>query len=372
MGIGLVLGWTANVFAQAQTDLEEIKKKISEYEAQVSRLQSQAKTLQSQIFYFDKQISLTGLQINQTEKEIGELEARIGSLEVALSRLSVLFSTRAAESYKMQRMQEPWLVLLTAQDLPDFVSRYHYLRLIQEQDKQLLLSWQQTQKLYEEQRSEIAILKDKLSQQRQVLGQQKVNKQYLLETTKNDEKKYQSLLAQARSEFEAIQAILAGKGEENEVGKVKQGDRVASIISGESCNSSGEHLHLIVRKGGEVQNPFNYFKGISFENCSGSGCGSSDGDSFNPSGSWDWPIAGPVEFTQGYGSTWAIKNTWVGKVYQFHNGIDVDSPNSEIKSVANGTLYRGSFTGSSGCRLRYVRVAHEGSDLETMFLHVNY
>ena len=105
-------------------------------------------------------------------------------------------------------------------------------------------------------------------------------------------KKYQQLLATARAEFEAIQAIIAGKGEEEEVGSVSQGQRIASLIQGPSCNSSGEHLHFMASKGNNTVNPFSYLKGgVDHENCSGSSCGSSAGDPFNPSGSWDWPIS---------------------------------------------------------------------------------
>ena len=194
-----------------------------------------------------------------------------------------------------------------------------------------------------------------------------------MEQTRNDEKKYQQLLSAARAEFEAIQAIIAGKGQEEEVGKVSQGQRIASIIQGPSCNSSGGHLHFIVSQSGNTQNPFSQLKNIDFENCSGSSCGSSDGDPFNPSGSWDWPINPKVKFTQGYGSTWAVRNTWVGRVYSFHNGIDIDSGSSpEIRAVRAGTLYQGSYSGSSGCRLRYVRIDHDDSDLETFYLHINY
>jgi len=202
---------------------------------------------------------------------------------------------------------------------------------------------------------------------------QKAAKDNLLKLTKNDEKRYQSLLAAARSELEAIQAIIAGKGQETQIGSVGQGQRIASIIQGASCNSSGQHLHFIVSQGGAVQNPFNYLKsGIAFNNCSGGSCGSSDGDPFNPSGSWDWPIVPTVDFSQGYGVTWAVRNTWVGSIYGFHNGIDIDSPSSEVRAVRSGVLYRGSYVGSAGCALRYVRVDHDENEFETFYLHINY
>ena len=217
-------------------------------------------------------------------------------------------------------------------------------------------------------------MQEQLEVQKKNLDAQKKAKAYLLQVTKNDEKKYQQLLARAKAEYEAIQAITAGKGVETKVGKVNEGEKIASIIQGTSCNSSGTHLHFMVRSGTTALNPFNYLSpNISYENCSGSSCGSGDGDSFNPSGSWNWPINGPIKFSQGFGATWAIRNSWVGRIYSFHNGIDINSESSStIKAVKSGTLYRGSYSGGGGCRLRYVRVDHDDSNLDTLYLHVNY
>jgi hypothetical protein len=254
--------------------------------------------------------------------------------------------------------------------LGEVVSRYHYLQKIQEADRDLLVRLQEAQDVYEEEKVDQEDLQAQLEEQGRVLGAQKTAKADLLAITRNDEKKYQALLAQARAEYEAIQAIIAGKGEETEVGKVSEGQRIASVIQGASCNSSGAHLHFIVSQNGNTHNPFSYLRAIDYENCSGPGeCGAAD--AFNPSGNWGWPISPKIKFSQGYGSTWAIQNTWVGRIYSFHNGIDINSlSSSEAKAVKSGTLYRGSY--GVGCQLRYVRVDHDDSDLDTFYLHINY
>jgi murein DD-endopeptidase MepM/ murein hydrolase activator NlpD len=55
---------------------------------------------------------------------------------------------------------------------------------------------------------------------------------------------------------------------------------------------------------------------------------------------------------------------------QPHTGIDMINNNLNIKSVANGTLYRGSI-GCRGGTLRYVHVKHDDG-MNTYYLHVNY
>lgn len=352
--------------------LEDLKKKIDEYQSQLNILSSQAKTLSNQIAQFNAQINLTTLKISETEEKINLLTGRIDQLEGSLDSLTEAFSSRAVETYKLSKVENGFAFLLSAGDIGQAVSRFHYLQKIQEADRNLLIRLQEAQTTYKGEKADQEELQITLEQQKKTLDSQKAAKAYLLTATKNDEKKYQQLLAQAKAEYEAIQAIIAGKGKETEVGPVNEGQRIASVIQGASCNSSAAHLHFIVRKeGGTTENPFSYLQGgVSHENCSGSSCGSSDGDPFNPSGSWPWPISPSIKYTQGYGSTWAVRNTWVGKIYSFHNGIDINSASSEVRAVRKGKLYQGSY--NVGCLLKYVRVDHDDSNLDTLYLHVNY
>lgn len=375
-GNDLVL-FTDRFYISAETEeerLERLGSEIEKYQQELNRLQSQASTLSNQIAQFDAQINLTTLKITQTEEKILLLGGRIDQLEASLQALQRAFVSRAVRTYKMSRFNEPYLMLMTSPNLKSAVSSYHYLQRIQEADRDLLIRLEDAQGTYEKEKVDQEELQLQLEDQKDMLDAQKAAKANLLEQTRNDEKRYQQLLATARAEFEAIQAIIAGKGQEEEVGSVSQGQRIASIIQGPSCNSSGAHLHFIVRQGESTQNPFSYLNAsISVENCSGSSCGSGDGDPFNPSGSWDWPISSPIKYSQGYGSTWATRNTWVGRIYSFHNGIDINSESSaEVRAVRSGTLYRGSYGGASGCRLRYVRVDHDDTDLDTLYLHINY
>lgn len=362
------------VFAETEEEkMQRLSSEIEQYENEISRLKSQAATLTNQIAQYNAQINLTTLKISQTEEKISLLGNRIIQLEASLDALTTAYNSRVVRTYKMSRLREPYVILMLSSDLESFVSNLHYLKKIQDSDRSLLVRLGDAQVEYEEEKVDQEKLQNELEDQRKVLGAQKGAKTNLLEQTKNDEKKFQELLARAKAEFEAIQAIIAGRGDEEEIRKVAQGEKIATVITGPSCNSSGEHVHFIVSEKGAAKNPFDYLKSVDYENCSGSSCGSGDADTFNPSGSWDWPMNPKIKFTQGYGSTWAIQNTWVGRVYSFHNGIDFKSNTSvEIKAVKAGTLFRGSYRGYNGCLLRYVRVDHGDSELDTFYLHINY
>jgi peptidoglycan hydrolase CwlO-like protein len=350
-----------------------LERQIAEYEQQVKTLQAKATTLNNQIAQFNAQIKLTELKIAQTEEQANLLSGRMSQLSDSLSKLSNAFESRVVETYKLSRVGDTPFALFLAGRVNEALSTYYYLKQIQQADHGLIGRLAKASDTYKQQKTELEALQKNLATQKSNLDQQRKAKNQLLSVTQNDEKKYHQLLASSRAEYEAIQAIIAGKGDESEAGKVSSGQKIASIIQGASCNSSAAHLHFIVAKGKVAENPFSYLKpGIDSQNCSGPGeC--SPGDPFNPTGSWNWPISPTIRYSQGFGRTWAVANTWVGRVYSQHNGIDINSTSSnEVRSVSAGTLYRGSYTGGGGCRLRYVRVHHDGSDIDTFYLHINY
>ncbi len=364
---------TQPIGAQSDTDkLNELGKQIEEYNNKIKELQAKASTLANQIAQFNAQIRLMELKISQTQEQIILLGGRIDQLQISLTALENAFNSRAVETYRMARVDDSAIILFSDFDISRAISRYHYLKKIQEADRNLLLRLTSAKETYKEQKGDLEELQKTLEGQKKELDNQKAAKNSLLSVTKNDEARYQDLLSKAKSEFEAIQAIIAGRGQETEVGHVNEGQRIASIIQGASCNSSNSHLHFMVVRNGNTENPFSFLKGVDYENCSGAGeCGAAD--PFNPSGSWAWPINPKVKFTQGYGHTWAVDNTWVGRIYQFHNGIDINNEgNTEVKAVRGGKLFRGSYTGYNGCQLRYVRVDHDENELDTYYLHINY
>lgn len=358
--------------------IDSCTQKITQSKQQQQTLTAALTVINSQIRLTQAQISQTINQINSLEKDIANLASVVSDLDKSLVELSRVFVAHVRESY-LRRSPDPLTLFLGSDDFGKFFTTLRYLNIVKARD-QLILSEitsakanydiQKTNKI--EKQKQVEELKTKLLSQQSDLKAQQLSKQRLLVETQNDEKKFQSLLSQARAELEAINAIIAGKGEEKEVGDVNKGDLIARVIGGPSCNSGGSHLHFMVADQSSIQNPFNYLKSVEHENCSGSSCGSADGDPFNPSGSWDWPLNPAIRFNQGYGVTWAVKNTWVGSVYNSHNGIDINSGSDEVHAVASGRLFRGTYSGTDGCALKYVRVNHKDGSLMSFYLHVNY
>ena len=209
------LAFIFQVKAQDNTQdqkLKELQDQIKQYEEELGRLRSQSATLSNQIAQYDAQIKLASLQIEETQREIELLEGRIDQLETSLDALSRAFSSRAAETYKMVKLGDPLLFLISSPDLSTAVSRFHYLKLIQRYDQDLLVKLQSTQTTYQDQKGDKEALQKQLEKQKANLDAQKAAKANLLAVTKNDERYYQRLLAQAKSQLAALRRFVTSQG----------------------------------------------------------------------------------------------------------------------------------------------------------------
>lgn len=368
--------------------LQCLKDQQSCWQGKINEAKAEQNTLQSTISILNGQINVQSLEIEQTQAEISRLERQIADLgnriegiETSLDQMSQNLIQRIQASYRQDK-SSPLELLLLSGSLDQFINVRQYLAKAQQHLSELMTQAETQKQDYDQQKAtkeelqtEIAQKQIQLESEQAQLASQRGGFELLLEETKRDEQIYQQKLDQLQSELESINAIIAGRGDEEFVREVAEGEKIASVIAGSSCNSSGSHLDLMVTSlSGEVKNPLNYLRPIdNYINCSGYGAnGCFAGDPFNPSGSWPWPLNGTIQMNQGHGYTWAVKNTWVSRIYSYHSGIDLVSNDLTVKAIQPGRLYRGSFTGSGGCRLRYVKVEHSQGGLQSYYLHVNY
>lgn len=343
---------------------------------ELSKVQKEKESLSREIRLKEVQETTTRVKINQTQEKIRILEGEISVLSIKISRLdtslnfiSKIFLARIVASYKMGRT-DPLILMLSSKNLGEFLTKYQYLKVVQAHDREMLLSMEETKVNYDEQKQtkekiqqELASLKEVLERQKSLMVQQIADRKRLLGETEGKESVFQKILETTRAELEAIQGIIAGQGTEFEVGKVGEGERIASVIYGASPCSTGTHLHFQVKENGELKNPLSFLRSISLIDNSG-------GDPRSASGGWNWPLNEPIKFNQGYGAnTSAIRSRLVW--YNFHTGIDIASADLTIKAVKSGTLLRGGISCGKGT-LRYVKVRHDEGNVETFYLHVNY
>ncbi len=339
-----------------------------------SEASGKAKTLSSEIAVTNSQIKLTEARIRATEQKIKELQRDIGvakgkikDLESIIDRATRLLIERIAAVYQVGRL-EPWQIFLTARNIDDVFSRLKYLRIVQIYDKRQVYAAEQAKSDYSNQKEVFddkegvaEALSKKLDDYNNQLESEKAGKQALLTVTRNDESRYQRLLAQAQAE----RAIVFGGGQDSFVRNVNQGDIIGTIAShgaSPGC-STGAHLHFEVHKNGSVQDPNNYLQSTSVQYPT-----NYNADVYrtvNPRGDLPWPINPPIQINQGFGAQ--PNSSFYGPAG--HTGIDMDSlSSSSVKVVKNGKLYGGSYQCRSG-PLYYAKVEHDDG-LITWYLHI--
>jgi len=211
------------LFAQSSED--DLEKKINRLRKVVEQKTGEGKTLSGEIQYMDSQIKLTALRISETlgqinflETQIKDLSKRIGILDTSLNEVSVLFINRVIATYKSGRIS--FLdFLFSSHSFADFFQRTKYFRAIQANDRRTLLAMEEIRSNYdqqkvkkEEKQKELESLKNQLASQKADLERQKESKKRLLLVTKNDEKKYQRLLVQAKTELNALRSFALSRG----------------------------------------------------------------------------------------------------------------------------------------------------------------
>ncbi len=208
--------------SQTQDDLN---KEIAELQEKLKELSQTKNTLKNQIAYLDSQVSLTEYQIKQTELQIRTLEVeildlseKISVLDLNLDQISATFLTRVAQSYKLHK-KTPVLWFLSGKDFNDSLQKFKYYHTLQLNDRETLLAMEEIRMNHdlqkqkkEEKQQELEVLNQTLAQQKINLANQKASKNQLLITTQNDEKTYQSLLAQAQAELASLKRFASSQG----------------------------------------------------------------------------------------------------------------------------------------------------------------
>lgn len=204
---------------------KEIEKKIQLYQSKLDEARSQKNTLSSQIQYMDARIYLTGLQVIETEKkiistqkEIETLSSKIEGLDTSLDFLSRTLVQHVVAGYK-GRATSIFDVVLNSSNATQLVNGVQYLKLTQDNNQKLLVHVQEAKLNFEEQKTlrekkklELDTLSKQLAQQKVDLDVQKVNKQRLLEITKNDESTYSKLLEDARKQLAGFKSFVQTAG----------------------------------------------------------------------------------------------------------------------------------------------------------------
>lgn len=206
-------------------EVEQTKRKIEELQKKLDEINGQKVSLTNTIQYINTKINLSQAQINKSEAELKSLEhqlqdldTRIGGLEESLNILSNVLLARVNQQYK-QKQTNPVQLLLISDGLNEFLTRYRYTEIAQDYTKEVMekaenqkLTFDEQKKLKAQKQEEVEKKQQQLETQRGQLASERSNQQQLLTSTKNDEARYQQLLAQAEAELNSFRSFSSSRG----------------------------------------------------------------------------------------------------------------------------------------------------------------
>ncbi|HCF70646.1 MAG TPA: peptidase M23 [Syntrophomonas sp.] len=280
---------------QKQQQLQEVNRQIQQQKANLNSTKKKETDIMSQLNNIEKSMSQTQNEIDATNDRIAYLEHNIQTTQKNIDKQqkdldeqTETLGDRLVEIYETG--DTSYLeVLLSAEDLKDFITRYDMLGSIVEQDVDLI-------KTINKQKKELALKKSEL------------------------EVKQRELVSVRESQESQKATLAAQKGEKQEVlGSVqKEKSQYAKALA--ALEQSSREIEAMIRRE------------------QGGGGGPALG-----SGTYTWPAPGYSTITSSYG----MRYHPILKVRKLHSGMDIGAPSGAniVAADAGKVIYSGWMTG---------------------------
>ena len=190
--------------AAYKKELESAQSQKNTLNNQLALIASRIKKLQNDISITNSKISATGLKIEELSLDINEKQDWIDKKKAEIANIIQVLAEYDNESFLE--------VILMKQSLSEFVNEVRYLETLEDEVHKIMLALQETKRNLEqekntaqEQKNQLTNLNSQLRSQKQIVDNEKQEKNYLLIQTKGQEKQYQALLNETLKKQQEIE-----------------------------------------------------------------------------------------------------------------------------------------------------------------------
>ncbi|WP_008311648.1 murein hydrolase activator EnvC family protein [Leptolyngbya sp. PCC 6406] len=264
-GIGVGQSWGADPPVLVAQSVEELQQKKEEIDQQRTNLEQQRNQLQNQTSAAEDKlndlqdtIAATTTQIADTEYQLQRAETRLQELETDLVAAESAYQTmQTATVARLQFMQrqrgsQGWAILLQSENFNEFLERRYQLGLVFGADRTVLQNLQakaqeiqDQQAVVEEQKNNVALIRQKLLSQKQQYEAEAGEQTQLIGRLNQDRAALEAAEAQLARDSDSIAALIRQKVAAA-TGVVRGSGRFIYPVNGRITSGFGNRRHPIL------------------------------------------------------------------------------------------------------------------------------
>lgn len=340
-----------NEKSQTQNQANEKRNSVGSLNSQRDEVYSRIAVLNEEVLVIDKQITELQTQLTELNTSIAKTQEEIAGLKANIAENEESFSKRVKAMYMNSKMGSVE-VLLSSDDLNDFLSRASMMKFVAEYDKGILNDLKHDKLELDAKESELNgkkasvevaknSLDEKLAEVTKNINEENALRDKLVDEIEVTEDEIASLEAQAR----------------NIDGKINKEEKA---IAEAKAKAAREARNRQIMKQKEAAKAKEQSSNSSSSNSSSNNSGGNSGD--YGSGNLSWPLPSSRNVTSRFGG----RVHPVTGAYSFHRGLDIAAPmGSTIYSAGPGTVIHAAYTGSYG---NLVKVKHDNG-IVTYYAH---
>ena len=226
--------------------IEDLQEKVDTYEKQIEQRRNQALSISNELANIEDQINKTKLELEIKRQEITSINLKIAQIEKSIQEKNDDILTQKAKISEFIRLlhqnsQKSYVEIFLANDaISDFFNQEQYLQTVEENTQVFLQKIKSIKEKLDLEKGELDIQHEDLVTTREQLTDDQVSlegkitaKNVILEETKADESKFQSLLQQVRAEQAQINNDIVSLERQLRSRLEANGDKTLSELSGQ-------------------------------------------------------------------------------------------------------------------------------------------